>query len=142
LAIPTFDLTASDVAGCLDALQECQGLLHDGFPRSESRAHVFDSLVGPLRPRARKSREPIALQVPGGSVRRLQRCLSAVVWEEEPLRWTYHQVVAAEMGAPEGVRMCAETGWVPTGRDAVGVARHYCGALGTVEHCPVGVCAG
>jgi SRSO17 transposase len=141
-AIPTFDLTPSDVAGFIDELQEFQGLLHDCFPRSESRAHFFDSMVGQLRPLERKSIEPIALQLPGGHVRGLQRFLSEVVWDEEHLLWTYHQLVAAEMGAPDGVLMFDATGFVKQGQDSVGVARQYCGSLGKVENCQVGVCAG
>jgi SRSO17 transposase len=140
-AIPTFDLTPRDVAGFTNELQEFQGLFHDCFPRSESRAHFFDYMVGQLRPLERKSIEPIALQVPGGSIRGLQRFLSEVVWDNEHMRWTYHQVVAAAMGAPDGVLMFDETGFVKKGQDSVGVARQYCGALGKVENCQVGVFA-
>src|SRR5262245_30460385 len=64
------------------------------FPRSEARAHFFDYMVGQLRPLERKSIEPIALQVPGSSIRGLLRFLSEVVWDDEHMRWTYHQVVA------------------------------------------------
>jgi SRSO17 transposase len=99
-------------------------------------------MVGQWRPLERKPIAPIALQVPGGHVRGLQRFLSEVVWDEEHLRWTSPQVVAAEMGDPEGVLMFDETGVVKKGKDSVGVARQYCGSLGTVEHCPVGVLAG
>jgi SRSO17 transposase len=141
-AIPTFDLTPGDVAGFVDELQEFQGLFHDCFPRSETRAHFFDYMVGQLRPLERKSIEPIALQVPGGNVRGLQRFLSEVVWDEEQMRWNYHQIVAAEMGAPDGVLMFDETGFVKKGQDSVGVARQYCGTLGKVENCQVGVFAG
>ena len=65
-AMPPFDLTARDVAGFTDELQEFQGLFHDCFPRSEPRAHFFDYMVGQLRPLARKSIEPMALRGPGG----------------------------------------------------------------------------
>jgi SRSO17 transposase len=76
-AIPTFELTTRDAAGFTDELQEFQGLFHDCFPRSEPRAHFFDYMVGQLSPLERKSIEPIALRVPGGSVRGLQRFLRA-----------------------------------------------------------------
>lgn len=141
-AIPTFDLTPSDVAGFSDELQEFQSLFHDCFPRSESRAHFLDYMVGQLHPLERKSIEPIALHLPGGKVRGLQRFLSDVVWDDEHMRWTYHQVVAAEMGDPDGVLMFDETGFVKKGKDSVGVARQYCGSLGKVENCQVGVFAG
>src|SRR5262245_54818999 len=137
----TFDLTPRDVAEFTDELQEFQGLFHDCFPRSESRAHFFDYMVGQLRPLERKSIEPIALQVPGGRVRGLQRFLSEVAWDDEHMRWTYHQVVADEMGAPDGVLMFDETGFVKKGQDSVGVARQYGGSLGKVENCQVGVFA-
>jgi SRSO17 transposase len=141
-AIPTFDLTPRDVAGFTDELQEFQSLFHDCFPRSEPRAHFFDYMVGQLSPLARKSIEPMALRVPGGSVRGLQRFLSEVPWDEEHMRWTYHQLVAEEMGEPDGVLMFDETGFVKKGTDSVGVARQYCGPLGKVENCQVGVFAG
>ena len=141
-AIPTFELTPRDVAGFTDELQEFQGLFHDCFPRSEPRAQFFDYMVGQLSPLARKSIEPMALRVPGGSVRGLQRFLSEVPWDEEHMRWTYHQLVAEAMGEPDGVLMFDETGFVKKGTDSVGVARQYCGPLGTVENGQVGVFAG
>jgi SRSO17 transposase len=141
-AIPSFDLQPRDVAGFTDVLQEFQGLFHDCFPRSEPRAHFFDYMVGQLSPLERKSIEPMALRIPGGSVRGLQRFLSEIVWDEEHMRWTYHQVVAEEMGDPEGVLMFDETGFAKKGQDSVGVARQYCGPLGKVENCQVGVFAG
>ena len=137
-AIPTFELTPRDVADFTDELQEFQGLFHDCFPRSEPRAHFFDYMVGQLSPLERKSIKPMALRVSGGSVRGLQRFLSEVPWDEEHMRWTYHQLVAAEMGEPDGVLMFDETGFVKKGTDSVGVARQYCGPLGKVEHCQVG----
>jgi SRSO17 transposase len=141
-AIPTFALAPGDVAGCVDALQEFQDLFHDCLPRSETRAHFFDYMVGQLRPLARQSIEPIALQVPGGRVRGLQCFLSEVVWDEAQRRWNSHQLVAEERGAPDGVLMFDETGFVKKGQDAVGVARQYWGPLGKVEPCQGGVCAG
>jgi SRSO17 transposase len=50
-------------------------------------------------------------------------------------------MVADEMGEPQGMIIFDESGFVQTGQDAVGVARQYCGTLGKVETCQVGVCA-
>lgn len=141
-SLPTFDLEASDVEGFMDELQEFQSIFHECFTRSEPRTHFFDSMVGQCSKLERKSIEPMALQVKGGAIRGMQRCISDVVWDEEHMLWNSHQVVAEEMGDPEGVLMCDESGFVKKGKDSVGVARQYCGSLGKVEHGHVGVCAG
>ena len=54
-AIPTFDLTPSDVEGFIEELWEFLSAFHDYFTRSEPRAHFFDSLVDQLSPLERKS---------------------------------------------------------------------------------------
>jgi SRSO17 transposase len=141
-AIPTFDLVPSDVEGFIEELWEFQSTFHDCFARSEPRAHFFDYMVGQFSKLERKSIEPMALQVEGGTIRGLQRFISDVRWDEEQMRWNYHQLVAEEMGDPDGVLMFDETGFVKKGKDSVGVARQYCGTLGKVENCQVGVFAG
>jgi SRSO17 transposase len=141
-AIPPFDVVPSDVEGFMEELWEFQATFHDCFARSEPRAHFFDYMVGQLSQLERKSIEPMALQVEGGTIRGMQRFLSEVVWDEEQMRWNYQQLVAEEMGDPAGVLMFDETGFVKKGKDSIGVARQYCGPLGTVENCQVGVFAG
>jgi SRSO17 transposase len=141
-AIPTFHLVPSDVEGFMEELWEFQSAFHDCFARSESRAHFFDYTVGQLSKLERKSIEPMALQVEGGTIRGMQRFISDVCWDEEQMRWNYHQLIADELGDPEGVLMFDETGFVKKGKESVGVARQYCGTLGKVENCQVGVFAG
>jgi SRSO17 transposase len=140
--IPTFDIVPRDVEGFMEELWEFQSAFHDCFTRSEPRAHFFDYMVGQLSQLERKSIEPMALHVEGGTIRGLQRFLSDVRWDEEQMLWNYHQLVAAEMGDPDGILMFDETGFVKKGKDSVGVARQYCGTLGKVENCQVGVFAG
>jgi len=139
--MPTFDVGPSDVEGFMEELWEFQSAFHDCFARSEPRAHFFDYMVGQFSKLERKSIEPMALQVEGGTIRGMQRFISDVHWDEEQMRWNYHQLVADEMGAPEGVLMFDESGFVKKGHDSVGVARQYCGTLGKVENCQVGVFA-
>src|SRR5215471_15146707 len=140
--IPTFDVQVSDVEGFMDELQEFQSVFHDCFARSEARGHFLDYMVGQYSPLARKSIEPMALAVEGGRIRSLQRFLSETVWDEEQMRWNYHQLVAEELGEPDGVLMFDESGFVKKGNDSAGVARQYGGTLGKVENCQVGVFAG
>jgi SRSO17 transposase len=140
--IPPFDVQVSDVAGFMDELQAFQSVFHDCFARSEARAPCLDYMVGQYSPLARKSIEPMALAVEGSRIRSLQRFVSETAWDEEQMRWNYHQLVADELGEPDGVLMFDESGFVKKGKDSAGVARQYCGTLGKVEHCQVGVFAG
>ena len=88
--------------GFLEELWEFQSTFHDCFARSEPRVHFFDYMVGQFSKLERKSIEPMALQVEGGTIRGLQRFISDSVWDEEQMRWNYHQLVAEEMGDPDG----------------------------------------
>jgi SRSO17 transposase len=125
----------------MDELWAFQSAFHDCFARSEPHQHFFDYMVGQFSALERKSIEPMALQVEGGTIRGMQRFLSDVVWDEEQMLWNYHHFVADEMGVPSGILMFDETGFVKKGKDSVGVARQYCGSLGKVENCQVGVFA-
>jgi SRSO17 transposase len=141
-AIPSFDVVPRDVEGFMEELWAFQSVLHDCFARSEPRAYFLDYMGGQFSRLERKSIEPMALHVEGSTVRGMQRFLSDGRGDEEQMLWNYHQLVAAEMGAPEGVLRCDETGFVKKGQDSVGGARQYCGPLGKVENCQVGVFAG
>ena len=140
-SIPTFDLVPSDVEGFMDELREFQSAFHDCFARSEPREHFFDYMVGQFSKLERKSIEPMALAVEGGNIRGMQRLISEVTWDEAHMLWTYHHLVADDLGDPAGVLMFDESGFVKKGKESAGVARQYCGSLGKVENCQVGVFA-
>jgi len=140
-SIPPFDLTVGDGEGFLDELQAFHARFRSCFARSEPREHFFNYMVGQCSTLERKSIEPMALRVAGGNIRGMQRCMSDDVWDEDLMRQTYHGLVAAEMGAPEGVLMFDESGFVKKGKEAVGVARQYCGTIGKVDNSQVGVFA-
>src|SRR6266516_1332376 len=140
-SIPQFDLTPRDVDGFLGELQAFHGQFRECFARSEPREHFFNYMVGQFSALERKSIEPMARHVDGGNIRGMQRCMSDDVWDEDTMRETYHDLVANEMGEPDGVLIVDESGFVKKGQDSVGVARQYCGALGKVENCQVGVFA-
>jgi SRSO17 transposase len=137
--LPQFDVSPSEVEGFLDELRALHAAFRECFGRSEPRDHFFRYMVGQLRTLERKSIEPIALQVNASRVRAMQRGLSDVSWDEPRMLKIYHHQVADEMGESDGVLMIDETGFVKKGKDSAGVARQYCGTLGKVENCQVGV---
>ena len=140
-AIPQFALTRSDINAFMDELRQFHTAFRDCFARQEPREQFFHYMVGQFSPLARKSIEPMALQVEGGKVRAMQRLVSDALWDEDAMLETYHRLVHEEMGEPDGVLIVDETGFAKKGQDSVGVARQYCGSLGKVENCQVGVFA-
>jgi SRSO17 transposase len=140
-AIPQFALTRSDLDPFMDELRGFHTALRGCFARQEPREQFFNSMVGQCSPLARKSIEPMALQVEGGKGRAMQRLVSEALWDADAMLETYHGLVQDEMGEPDGVLIVDETGFVKKGQDSGGVARQYCGSLGKVEHCQVGVFA-
>ena len=140
-ALPQFALTRSDLDTFMDALRGFHTAFRGCFARQEPRDQFFNYMGGQFSPLARKSIEPMALQVEGGKVRARQRLVSDTLWDEAAMLETYYRLVQDEMGEPDGVLIIDETGCAKKGQDSVGVARQYCGSLGKVEHCQVGVFA-
>ena len=139
-AIPQFALTRSDINAFMDELRQFHTAFRDCFARQEPRDQFFN-YMGQFSALERKSIEPLALQVEGGKVRAMQRLVSEALWDEAAMLETYQRLVQDEMGEPDGVLSIDETGFAKKGQDSVGVARQYCGALGKVENCQVGVFA-
>src|ERR687883_567786 len=140
-AIPQFALTRGDIDAFMDELREFHTAFRACFARQEPRDQFFNYMVGQFSALERKSIEPMALQVEGGKVRAMQRLVSEALWDEAAMLATYHRLVQDEMGDPDGVLIVDETGFVKKGDESVGVARQYCGSLGKVENCQVGVFA-
>src|SRR5919202_1817232 len=140
-AIPQFALTRSDIDSFMEELRWFHTAFRPCFTRQEPRDQFLRSMVGQFSALERKSIEAMALQGAGGKVRAMQRLVSDALWDEDAMRETYHRLVQDEMGEPDGVLIIDETGFVKKGQDSVGVARQYCGSLGKVENCQVGVFA-
>ncbi len=140
-AIPKFALTRSDIDTFMDELRGFHTAFRECFTRQEPREQFFNYMVGQFSPLERKSIEPMALQVEGGNVRAMQRLVSDALWDEDAMLETYHHLLRDEMGEPDGVLIVDETGFAKKGHDSAGVARQYCGTLGKVENCQVGVFA-
>jgi SRSO17 transposase len=81
------------------------------------------------------------LEVDGGNVRGMQRFISNDVCNADEMPRIYHQLVDDDIGAPEGGVIVDESGFAKKGMDSVGVASLYCGSLGKVDNCQVGVFA-
>jgi len=139
--LPPFELTPDDVDGFLDELQTFHEAFRSCLVRSEPRQHFFHYMAGQFSLLERKSIEPMAIHIDGGNIRGMQRFISDDVWNEPQMQHIDHGMVAHDMGEPQGVLIFDESGFVKKGQESVGVARQYCGTIGKVDNCQVGVFA-
>jgi SRSO17 transposase len=98
-------------------------------------------MVGQFSELERKSIEPIALNVEDGNVRPMQRFISDAEWNDDEILNKYHNLVNEDLGTADGALIFDETGFTKKGDDSIGVSRQYCGSIGKVENCQVGVFA-
>jgi SRSO17 transposase len=139
--LPNFDLTCTDVERFLDELHEFHQAFRSCFVRREPREHFLRYMAGQFSSLERKSIEPMAIHMEGGNIRGMQRFISDDVWKEDEMKRIYHAMIAEEIGERQGMMIFDESGFVKKGQDSVGVARQYCGPIGKVENCQVGVFA-
>ena len=139
--VPVFTVDKGDIDGFMDELRAFHGEFSECFLRSEPRENFYRYMVGQFSDLERKSIEPIVLAVEDGTVRSMQRAISDAPWDETKMESKYRSLVAKDMGDPRGVLIFDETGFVKKGGESVGVAKQYCGTIGKVENCQVGVFA-
>jgi SRSO17 transposase len=140
-SIPRFDIERTDIEGFINELKVFHGKFKDCFYRVETKEKAFQYMVGQFSSLEKKNIESMALEVEGAEPRPMQRFITDAVWDEEKMLRNYHKMVAAEMGDTEGVVIFDESGFVKKGNDSAGVSRQYCGSLGKIENCQVGVFA-
>ena len=113
----------------------------DAFGRVEQMKQSRIYLHGLLGDLPRKTTERIALEQ-GVNVRTLQYFMGQSPWPTEPVLAIHQQLVGETLGEADGVMLIDESGVVKQGAHSVGVASQYCGAVGKVANCQVGVYLG
>ena len=131
-------VTEEEIQALLPALEEYHARFHRFFCRSEGRELSRKYLMGLALPIERKNVENIAEQV-GGTPRTLQVWLSDSPWDEQGCIAEIQRVMGEQFGAPNGVLIFDDTGFVKKGTQSAGVGRQYSGTLGRTDNCQVGV---
>ncbi|VBB43590.1 conserved hypothetical protein [uncultured Desulfatiglans sp.] len=139
--VPKFNLLKNDITDFTGELRAFHESFADCFFRTELRENFYRYMVGQFSDLERKSIEPIAIAVEDGQVRAMQRFVSTAVWEDDKIMQKYRSMVNDDMGDPDAVLIFDETGFPKKGQDSVGVGKQYCGILGKVDNCQVGVFA-
>jgi SRSO17 transposase len=139
--IPKLFIGKEDITQFIEEFRGFHAQFADCFSREEPRESFVQYMTGQMSQLERKSIEPIALNVENAKVRSMQHFISNVVWDEARIISRYHSMTSDDLGDAEGVLIVDESGFVKKGNDSAGVARQYCGNVGKVENCQVGVFA-
>jgi SRSO17 transposase len=123
-------------------VEEAVSLLGQHVHRREAARHAADYLRGLLADVERKNGWQLAEYLGYSHPRGIQRTLDRYAWHAEAVRDDLRGWVVTELGEPEGVLVIDETGFPKQGTHSVGVARQYCGTLGKVANCQIGVFLG
>src|SRR4051794_41341984 len=121
-----------------DELEQVQDRLGELFVRPEPRQQAGLYLEALLSSAERKNGWQLAGQI--GDVRpwRTQRVLSDALWSQDKARALCRSYVIEHLGAPDGVLVVDETGFLKKGTQSVGVARQYSGTAGRGGNFPIG----
>lgn len=126
---------------CLENLGRFVDRYRPRFYRTEQREHVETVLEGMLGDLPRKTVEPIAVDHEQPR-RPLQRFVGGGHWDDADVLDVFHRHVVEEVGDPDGILMIDGSGFPKAGTESVGVTRQWCGRLGKVDNCQVGVFLG
>jgi DDE superfamily endonuclease len=98
----------------------------------------------------RKNVEALALRLLGAGppaqaarqVRALQQFIGAGAWDDNAILAEHQRLVAASLGAPDGVLILDGSDVPKRGDHSAGAAPQWCGATGKTDTCPAGVFLG
>jgi SRSO17 transposase len=135
------EVTPELLDGLLERLDDFVAPFAASLEEPEQQRHAVEYIAGLLSGLERKTGEAIAylhdLERQG-----LQKFLGHVPWEHQPLLATLARQVGDELGEPDAVIVFDPSAFAKKGTKSVGVARQWCGRLGKVENCQVGVYMG
>jgi SRSO17 transposase len=107
----------------------------------EQRANARQYVGGLLSDLASKDAESIAYLF-DRERQGLQKFIGQAPWDHKPLVSELARQVGQRLGQADGVLVFDPSAFVKQGKKSVGVQRQWCGRLGKVENCQVGVFLG
>lgn len=129
-------------AEVLEGIPDRLGKFVEPFTRSilqaKQRRRAAEFIGGLLSDVERKNAESIAYRH-DQERKEMQYFLGESRWEHPPLLMELARQVGRELGRPEGVIVFDPSGFAKKGTESVGVQRQWCGRLGKIENCQVGI---
>lgn len=127
--------------GCLERLESFMQPFVRCLVRKEQRQHASDFVSGLLSDLKRKNTESIAYRHDQDR-KDLQHFIGQANWDHRPLIEELARQVGGELGRPDAVLVLDPAAFPKKGTESVGVQRQWCGRLGKVDNCQVGVYLG
>jgi SRSO17 transposase len=112
------------------------------FKRAESRDNAARYVRGLLTDIKRKTCWQLAETMGESHPDGLQRLLYRREWDADAVCQALRKTVIETMGYEPGIGVIDESGFVKKGQYSAGVKRQYCGRVGKIENCQVGVYLG
>lgn len=131
-------LRPADIAACAEQLQPFVQRYLPCFARKEQRQHAQVVLQGKFTALQRKTTEPIAHQA-CLKRRPLQLFVGAARWDDGEVLTEQRRHVREELADDEATFVLDGSGFPKKGEASCGVSRQWCGCLGKVDNCQVGV---
>lgn len=130
-------LSARELSRVRDHLEEFAAEMFSPMLRKDQRRWGGVYLRGLMLDGKRKSIEPMAARLEDGDEQCLQQFVNQSPWDWGPVRRALAVRMSAELAPRAWV--IDDTGFPKFGKMSVGVARQYCGALGKIGNCQLGV---
>jgi SRSO17 transposase len=131
--------TSEEIEGWRAGLDALHARIAGRFRRSEARERAKRYLAGLLDRVERKNGWQLAEHLGESGPQGVQRLLNAADWDVDAVRDDLRDYVVEHLGAPDGVLIVDETGFLKKGTKSVGVQRQYSGTAGRRENCQIGV---
>lgn len=109
------------------------------FGRKQWRERSRDYLQALLVQNQERCNAENLSEVVDASPRVLQRFLTEARWDDDAVTAALQKYLAPLLAHPRAVWAVDESGVVKQGKNSAGVARQYCGAVGKVANCQMGV---
>ena len=131
-------VTSDTVESCGSRLVEFLQRYLPRFPHVEHRHNATLGVRGLISGLERKTCEPIAIEA-GLPRKPIQFLVGAGKWDDEEVMSELRAHVWEELAEPNGVVAIDPSGFPKKGRESCGVDRQWCGRLGKLDNCQVGV---
>jgi SRSO17 transposase len=150
---PKFNVTVKDIEDLPTELANYTAIYQELFGRREQKEHHATYLEGLMLDVPNKSVETMMLNLKGddaNSIRSMQHFLpvarsgyrSEGSWQDKAILQRHWQEVSHDLGDENGVLIGDDSGFPKQGEESVAVKRQWCGELGKVANCQVGVFLG